>query len=974
MFRHRLATIVLVHCFCVGSSASRSSADDFPAIYNSDTLTDAQPIPAQQAAATMRVPDGFSVDVFASEPDVQNPIAVAWDVRGRMWVAENYTYAERQQRFDLSLRDRVVVLHDTDHDGRADSRKVFTDNVQMLTSVEVGLGGVWLMCPPQLLFIPDADGDDVADGPAQVMLDGFTVAQDNYHNFANGLRWGPDGWLYGRCGHSCPGRIGVPGSDDAARIPIDGGIWRFHPARKVVEVLCHGTVNPWGHDWDENGELFFINTVIGHLWHLMPGAHFKESFGESMNPAVYERLDMIADHYHFDTKSNWTESRHGKANDFGGGHAHIGMMIYQGDAWPDTYRGKLFTLNMHGYRANVERLQRQGAGYVAKHDPDFLIAEDPFFRGVEITVGPDANAYVIDWSDTGECHESTGVHRTSGRIYKISYGEDSSVETIAKPSCMSGSGELVGHWKDYQAGKTTPESLRALLTSSDEHLRVWAIRLLTDAWPLDTVVGPLASAVYPDDDLTLRELVRMAREDDSGLVLLTLASTLQRLAPEYRIALASPLVERAEFANDRDLPSMVWFGLIPAGESNPLALAKLATRCQWPSTNRWIARFVMSHSDDSPDALNYLLASEISHSEPMQREVLQGLKQAVRGWTSATKPAAWDAFSEVAQRHSPDVVLELSTLFGDGRALDEIRKIVLDPSVELATRRTALQTLINAKPDDLREICEAVLDVRPLNATAISGLATYDDAEIGKRVALKYRRFLGHDRPAVIEMLVSRPSFASALLESLGSDNSSIPASDLTPFHARQIIGYGDAALTKRLSEVWGELRDSPADKRSLILRLKEQLSPEVLSTANLSAGRELFAKTCAQCHVLYGEGSKVGPDLTGAQRSSLEYLLENVVDPSAVVGKDYRNTSVLLNNGLVLNGLIISQDSKTLVLQTPTEQKAISVADIDEINQTSLSAMPAGILETLDSQQQRDLIGYLMHPTQVAVPQKPAQ
>ena len=168
-------------------------------------------LPPDRAAAGFRVPPGFHVEVFAAEPDVQNPIAMAWDPRGRLWVAENYTYAERPTKFDLRLRDRVLIFEDADGDGRFDKRTVFTDDVQMLTSVELGLGGVWLMCPPQLLFIPDRDGDDVPDGPAEVVLDGFTVPPENYHTFANGLRWGPDGWLYGRCGASSPGQIGAPG-------------------------------------------------------------------------------------------------------------------------------------------------------------------------------------------------------------------------------------------------------------------------------------------------------------------------------------------------------------------------------------------------------------------------------------------------------------------------------------------------------------------------------------------------------------------------------------------------------------------------------------------------------------------------------------------------------------------------------------------------------------------------------------------
>ncbi len=179
-------------------------ADDFPKVTNSPSEAHLKPMDAAEALRTIKLPAGFSATLFASEPDIQNPIGMAFDPRGRLWVAENYTYSDRSQRFDLSMRDRVLIFEDQDGDGRAEKRTVFTDQVQMLTSVEIGLGGVWLMCPPKLLFIPDAELDGVPDGPAQTMLDGFEVAQDNYHNFANGLKFGPDGWLYGRCGHSCP--------------------------------------------------------------------------------------------------------------------------------------------------------------------------------------------------------------------------------------------------------------------------------------------------------------------------------------------------------------------------------------------------------------------------------------------------------------------------------------------------------------------------------------------------------------------------------------------------------------------------------------------------------------------------------------------------------------------------------------------------------------------------------------------------
>src|SRR5436190_3012476 len=402
---------------------ARVSTADFPTVYNSEPDKTAAPPAPAEALAALKLPPGFKATIFAAEPDVQNPIAMAWDAQGRLWVAENYTYAERAKKFDLHLRDRMLVFEDKQADGHFSSRKVFTDELQKLTSVEVGLGGVWAMCPPQLLFIPDADGDGVPDGPAEVVLDGFTVPADNYHNFANGLHWGPDGWLYGRCGASAPGELGRPGASAAERVPIRGGMWRYHPRRKIVEVVAHGTMNPWGHDWNADGETFFINTVNGHFWHLIPGAHFVTAHTIDPNPHAYGLIDMHADHWHFETAKGWTASRNGAANDYGGGHAHIGGMVYLGDNWPAQYRGNFFTLNFFGRRANQELLERLGSGYVARHGTDCFFFGDPWFRGMDLSYGPDGGVFVLDWSDTGECHETTGVHRTSGRIYKITYGE-----------------------------------------------------------------------------------------------------------------------------------------------------------------------------------------------------------------------------------------------------------------------------------------------------------------------------------------------------------------------------------------------------------------------------------------------------------------------------------------------------------------------------------------------------------------------
>ncbi|MBL9176677.1 MAG: c-type cytochrome [Verrucomicrobiaceae bacterium] len=926
---------LLISCFSLLAAAVLSA--DFPALYNSEP-GNPSPMSPQEALKALKLPPGFKATLFAAEPDVQNPIAMTWDAKGRMWVAENHTYAERAKRFDLALKDRVIILEDKDWDGVAETRKVFTENVQMLTSVEIGRGGVWLMCPPQVLFIPDANGDDIPDGEPQVVLDGFTVARDNYHNFANGLRFGPDGWLYGRCGHSCPGSLGVPGTPEDQRVPMKGGIWRFHPEKKIVEVLTHGTTNPWGHDWDANGEMFFINTVTGHLWHLIHGAHLVDS--NTMNPLIYEKLDTIADHYHYDRGSQWSDSRDGKANSLGGGHAHIGMMIYQADQWPQSYRNKLFTLNMHGRRANVERLERNGSGYVGKHEPDVFLSDDPWFRGIEISAGPDGSGFILDWSDTGECHEHTGVHRTSGRIFRVSYGESKKPE------------------KPFAWRKPWPKAD----LNGDEHQRALAIRQLVQFWPIDLINGDrhpqgILSFKRMNDAEQFKQLVQIANTTPHGLVRLTLASTLQRLPIQHRPELAMALLSHTEDASDPFLPHMVWFGISPLAKSDPTALVVLAKNCSWPKTLRWITRSLANQ----PEALNALLAQ----TRPEQLEsVLEGMSEAFKGIRKAPKPANWD---KVTSSSKSPLIRELSILFGDGRALDDVKKIALDDKAELAAREAALKTLIEARPENLCSLCEQLLETRTLNMTAVRGLALFDDPAIGTKLAKNYRRFYPLERPALLDTLVSRPAFAKAMLAEMAAGK--IPRTDLTAFHARQIRAFNDEALSKQLVDAWGELRESAADKKQLIEKFKTQLTPDTLAKANLSSGRMLFTAVCGACHMMYGQGGKIGPDLTGSGRASLDYLLENIADPSGVVSADFRMSILTLKDGRTLGGVIAEKNDRTLTLRTLTEAMTLDRSDIVKTDTSPMSMMPEGLLLAFQPDQIRDLIAYLMHPVQVPLP-----
>jgi putative membrane-bound dehydrogenase-like protein len=1011
-------------------------AADFPAPYNSEK-TPGTPMPPEEAARAFKLPPGFKATVFAAEPDVQNPIACAWDARGRLWIAENYTYAERPVRFDTALRDRILIFEDADGDGHFDKRTVFTDELQTLTSIELGFGGVYALCPPQLLFIPMKD--DAPSGPPQVLLDGFTVAQENYHNLANGLRWGPDGWLYGRVGASCAGKVGAPGTPDAERVPIAGGIWRYHPQRKVFEMLCHGTTNPWGLDWNEHGEGFFTNTVNGHLWHLIPGAHFDRPHTIDPNPHVYQLMQQCADHYHFDTGKGWTESRDGKADAFGGGHAHCGAMVYLGDNWPDEYRGKLYTLNFHGRRINIDRLEREGSGYVGRHDGDMAFAADPWFRGIDLTYGPDGGVYILDWSDAGECHESTGVHRTSGRIYKITYGEPKRVEPFDLSKISNE--ELVklhehrNEWfarmgrrvllERFAEGQSMADAISALdricktphdlsvclrayqtevcmtsepllmaqmipsYTFPDEHIWACAVRMSVDRGRLDFVTGCRPPGNEPseldpfwvgkgnDGFGYLRRFLRQAASGEvnrpdvetSELVSLTALSAAMRLPLNQRNAVLEEIVWRWDLAADRQFSLLAWYADLPMIDGESSRHGPLTSGL--PKLQQMLARRFASLIETQPELLDSTLSLSDKADASLQSAILTGMTEAFTGWRKAPKPVAWDEFvSKVSVTNDPVIIEKvrgLKALFGDGRALHEIKELALDGKGELAARQKALETLIAERPPELREICEKLLGVRFLNTTAARGLAQFDDPAIGENLAKNYRTFHPSERPAILDTLASRPTFARALLTAMAAG--AIPRGDLTAFHARQIRGFGDAALTQQLGAAWGELRDSAEDKRALIAKLKSQLTPEGLTKADPSAGRVVFNTTCAVCHTLYGHGGQIGPDLTGANRDNLDYLLENIVDPGAVVSADFRMTVAMLKDGRVLNGIATARTDRTLTLRTITGPQTVERGDIQAEEQLPQSLMPEGLLLTLSETQVRDLFGYLTSRAQVSLP-----
>ena len=911
---------------------------EFPAIFNTEK-TPGGPMPAAEVARTMELPPGFSCKVFAAEPDVQQPIAMAWDARGRLWVAECYTYAENPARWDTSLRDRIVIFEDTDNDGHFDKRTVFWDEGVRLTSIELGNGGVYALCAPNLIFIPDKNGDDKPDGAPEVLLDGFNFKTVG-HNIVNGLRWGPDGWLYGRHGISDTSSIGAPGTAGKDRTRMNCGIFRYHPGTRKFEVVLNGGTNSWGHDWDANGELFWINTVIGHLFHGIPGAYYDRMFGTHLNPHVYETIAQTADHYHFDQgKEKWADIKKGmssKTDELGGGHAHVGCMIYNGGSWPKEYAGRLLTCNLHGNRINTDILQREGNGFVAKHGADFMKSKDKWFRGLDLSTGPDGSVFVIDWSDAGECHDSDGVHRTSGRIYKIVYGKDEPARTfdLSKMDDTALAKEAAAHPGNNWWPRT-----------------IARVRADRGAQPLEPKLPQLADANSSD-----------------SLVRLHTASAMQRLPLDARFPFAIALAAHAEDANDRQQPLMIWYGIEPAITAHPEQAIALAMSSKIPTVRRLVTRRLTEEIERTPAPVDALLAAALkSENADAREDIVRGMGGALKGFRQVAKPAHWDDFVKALGAQQPDIVRNVSLVFGSGRAVEEIIALIKDGHGDANARLSAFDSLMrNAKPEHFA-IARSMISDKVLGTAARLGLAKFSDGDVPKSLLTNWPDRSQEWRAANVTTLASRAAWAKELL-TFAEKNPTVRG-DITPIHARQIRSLGDEAVNKQLTKVWGELHDTPEAKKQEIAKWRSLLTAAALAQGDASKGRALFTTVCAACHKMYGDGAAIAPELTGSDRRNLDYLLENIVDPSAVVPADYRIAIVKLKDGRTLSGVIPEQNDRTVTVQTPAERVSFLRSDIAEMQQLSQSFMPEGLLTALGEENVKHLIAYLMSSGQVPLP-----
>ena len=759
--------------------------------------------------------------------------------------------------------------------------------------------------------------------------------------------------------------------------------------------------------------MFITNCVIKHLFHVVPGGHFTRMYGQDLNPHTYGLMESCADHIHW-AGGSWTDSRGGKGahGEQGGGHAHVGAMIYLGDNWPARYRNHIFMCNLHGNRVNQDLLERHGSGYVAKHGKDFLFANDPWFRGLALLYGPDGGVFVSDWCDNGECHSYT---RTSqyGRIYKVTFGAPKALAVdVAKLSDT----ELVRlqlHPNDWwvrqarrnlqeraAAGKLSKEVVPALGKMLAEQPD--ATRKLRALWALH-VVGALDEKAWlgllasPEETVRLwtirlaledrkasRELLDRLRElgrtESSLAVRLSLASGLQRLPLGQRWAIAEGLVAHAGSAADASLPLMIWYGLEPLVPADPQRAGGLLLQSRIPLTREYLARRLVGVPPSSKKQVGSketgleLLVRLLDKSKDagIQADILRGMHAALQGRRKLQPPTGWAGVRKQLMA-SPnaevrELYLVLSGVFMDKEALAVLRQYAADPKENERTRQTALRTLIEVGAPGLPGLLRELLTDVVMRGPALRGLAAVNDPKTPQLILGLYPKLTPAEKADAVTTLASRPAYALALLEALEAGK--LPRGDVSAFTARQIVSLNDKQLVAKLNTVWGTVQPiAKGDKTQLLAKYKALAAPGDLAKADRGHGRSLFVRNCAACHMLFGTGGKIGPELTGAQRTNPEYILSKLLDPNFAVPRDFQVTILTTTEGRVISGIIARETDQTLTVQTQREMLNLAKSDIESRKRAAFSMMPEGLLTQMTAVEIRDLLAYLAGPDQVPLP-----
>ncbi len=1001
----KINCILLFFAF-LGFSSSALPDDFIPRRQNTPP---GPPLTPQQAMAKMTLPPGFRIELIAAEPAIQNPVAMAFDDRGRIFVTESFEYPRREPG---PGRDKIKILEDQDGDGIAETVKVFAEGLNIPSGIAVGHGGVWVANAPDLLFLEDTDGDDVADKKT-VIVTGF--GRDDTHELPNALTWGPDGCLYGLNGVF--NRSVIKQGDQV--FDFTCALFRIDPITGKFDLFCEGTSNPWGVTFDLEGSAFISACVIDHLWHLTESAYYLRQ-GGPYPPHTWFANSIV-------------KHKHQMA-------AYCGIEYFDSPAYPMRYREKLYMGNIHGGCLNCDRVERSGATYNGFGEPDFLTANDVWFMPVAQKVGPDGCMVVLDWYDRYHCYQDAnadpnGVDRGHGRLYRIVH-ENRPVPKVKDFDKLSNA-ELEGlladenifnrqraqlklqerrvltkdslsakrlqvmvfdsalpmkfrmHalWSLAGSGSLSAELINLLLDSSEPELRAWGARTAGRQHTRDATTSEKMKEIAADSDARVRIQASIA----APKLAFGQNASAENVRQQMRVLRYSSL--------DPILPRVVWQNLQSHVVSHQSELLKnilegvdregdLLREMSPRIASRLIADAKPNLEDEiskrSVDSVLQLASGLSDKHSNLSAEVLESLLSKIRSGeikTIAISPILkqWLADNAARKRFSriealpldslsswQKAILSARLLCGDKEATESARRIVLSASFNGSLRKQMLQAVVQTEPKVASEALLQLLDDLKANRSIDSG---YRDTALDIGIANATKEdtvqlvssltgMKSDMQAAIAERMCRRVDTAQDLLTQIINGN--LRKELISPNRVRLLAADSNEAIRSAVAKIWGKINSETTKEREEVVKnVANALRWDARGDAD--RGLAIYDRICGQCHVMNGRGNEVGPNITSNGRGSYEQLLVSVFNPSLVIGDAYKSVTLRTVDGTVVTGLLMEKtDKRTVIKVQGGKVETIAAEDIEEFKQDTKSLMPEGVEKQLSTQELADLFALL--------------
>ncbi len=968
------------------------------------------PLSPRDEQATFHLPKGFEIDLVAAEPDVIDPVAMAFDEDGRIFVAEMRGYPNGGVATGHITSGRIKVLEDSDGDGVYETSRVYAEGLRFPTGVQPWRGGLIVANAPDILYFEDSDGDGKADRQ-RVLYTGFNLA--NIQQIVNSLQWGLDNWVYGVAG-SDGGTVRAPEKPDMPPLTLRARGIRFHPESPgSLEATSGG--GQYGLAPDE-WQHWFTATNSQHLRHIVLPDHYLRR-----NPALAVSavtLD-IPDHgaackvHRISPFEAWRVERTTRRKEGKGGYdprhfaatelvpggyitSACSPVVYAAAGFPQAYRGNVFVCDPANNLIHRDVLSDNGATFTAKRAAEeekceFLASTDNWFRPVHLTLGPDGALYVLDFyrevietplSLPDDIKRKLNLQsRGRGRIWRIRVAD----QPLRKPLLRKASTQaLVEHLNDGNLWwRLTAQ--RLLIQRQDRS----AVRWLRDYAHTSKSAPGRAHALW-----TLHGLKALTAEDIEQALQDPVPGVREqalRLAEEH---LTNSAKLRAAVAGLADDPSprvrfQLAFTLGAAGSPEIVkALAQVARR---DAGDRWTQTAVLSSVHGSGITLLETLVQDrmfLKNATPSHLQLLSRLAALV-----GTK--AGDAELERALRLlrrnrtrsvSEGMSWRLAVLDGLGQGLQNSSRPLAQlwekppPSLREAIEgvRPLFEQAASVSRDAKRSPSERIAAVRLLGrgpfaladsaaehllspqtppdvqAAMIRALSLHPRPEVADQLLAAWNGYSPTVRREAVEALFARANRLPRLLDAI--EQKKVLSNQLEPLRIEQLRKHPNSGIRERAQRLLAgqaapERQKIVADYRSA-LELK----------ADAMRGKAVFKKNCTVCHRLDNEGFEVGPDLMSALRNkSGEQLLNDIFDPSKEVDSRYLNYQLTTKKGQVFSGLIAADTASSLTLRRGEKAEDTVLRDqIEEIQATGKSLMPEGLETQLSKQDVADLIAYL--------------